>query len=125
MTAPLPLLLPSCAPVGPRSRSLCPTEGRLSYEHSREEVKESEVAGGEGRLSGCDGLGRESSAVVEHRALGRRKLSGGTVLETSAFEGYRITMVWVKSSTPSAISVDSLPPSWLRSTYRLSVDSAT
>ena len=93
MTAPLPLLLPSCAPVGPRSGSLSPTEGSLSYEHPREEVKESKVAGGEGRLGGCDGLGRESSAVVEHRALGRCKLPGGTVLEKSAFEGYRIGVI--------------------------------
>ena len=93
MTASLLLLLPACAPVGPRSRSLCPTEGSLSYEHPREEVKKSEEAGGEGRLGGCDGLGRESSAVVEHRALRRCKLPGGTVLEKSAFEGYRIGVI--------------------------------
>ena len=93
MAAPLLLLLPSCAPVGPRSGSLSPTEGSLSYEHPREEVKESKVAGSESRLSGCDGLGRESSAVVEHRALRRCKLPGGTVLEKSAFEGYRIGVI--------------------------------
>ncbi len=93
MTAPLPLLLPSCAPVGPRSGSLGSTEGSLSYKHPREEVKESKVAGGEGRLGGCDGLGRESSAVIEHRALGRSKLPGGTELEKSAFEGYRIGVI--------------------------------
>lgn len=56
-------------------------------------MKESEVAGGEGWLGGCDGLGRESSAVVEHRALGWCKLSGGTELEKSAFEGYRIGVI--------------------------------
>ena len=56
-------------------------------------MKESKVAGGESRLGGCNGFGRESSAVVEHRALGRCELSGGTVLEKSAFEGYRIGVI--------------------------------
>ena len=56
-------------------------------------MKEGKISGGECRLSGCDGLCRESSAVVKHRALGRRKLPGGTVLEESTFEGYRIGVI--------------------------------